>query len=62
MSKKQMISDWLDNSNYFIRKNVFLFHFYFEIMVSFILFNGISTFNGYLMPKLFLYKKSCGTI
>ena len=26
------------------------------------LFNGISTFVGYLMPKLFFLKNSCGTV
>ena len=33
---------------------------FFQGLVS--LFNGISTFKGYLMPKLFSLKNSCGTI
>ena len=33
-----------------------------ELSVSVYLFNGISTFLGYSMPKLCLKKNSCGTI
>ena len=33
-----------------------------SVSVSVILFDGISTFVGYLMPKSFSYKNSSGTI
>ena len=33
-----------------------------NVSVSVYLFNGISTFIGYLMPKLFSEKNSSGTI